>query len=152
MTIPEVAAAQALLFDGVDRVIAGTAGLDTAGLNWHPPAPDSNSLHAIATHLLGGTEQLMMSALCRVRPTIRDREAELRSESDGNVTFAARWATLRPDIERALDALTEADLADQRPHPRLGPMDGRELLWRTVAHANEHAGHVELTRQLLDAR
>ena len=135
-----------------DRIVGGADGLDAAALNWRPPAPEANSIFVIATHTLGALEQNVIQSLCRLKTFDRDRDAEFVAQGASSASLAARWAGLRPELHAALEALTQADLDDQRPHPRFGDMTGHELLARCVTHIHEHAAHVELTRQLIDAR
>ena len=152
MATPEVDATRRLLFDAVDRMVAGTQGIDAAALQWRPSAPEANSLAAIVGHALGALEQNVIQSLALLHEVERDREAEFAAVGHTSEAIAAHCATLRPQLDAALEALTAADLDDQRPHPRFGAMDGHELLARAVTHMYEHAAHVELTRQLLDAR
>jgi uncharacterized damage-inducible protein DinB len=151
MAVPEVAPSRRLLTEAIERVIAATEGLDTADVNWHPH-PDASSLAALALHILGATEENVMTSLTRTRPTDRNRDDEFAAREETGASLAARWAALRPEIEAAMDVLTAEDLMDTRAHPRFGEMSGRDMLDRLVTHAFEHAGQAELTRQLLDAR
>lgn len=151
MTAPEVAPARRLLLEAVGRVIAASDGLDTADVNWLPHA-DASSLATLALHVLGATEQNVMTSLTRTRPTERNREDEFAAREESGASLADRWAALRPEIEAALYLLTAQELLDARVHPRFGEMSGRDMLDRMVTHAFEHAGQAELTRQLLDGR
>jgi len=151
MATPEIEPARRLLLEAVDRVIAAAAGLDVQAVNWRP-LPEASSLGALALHLLGATEQNVMTSLTRTRPTERVRDDEFALREETGASLAARWAALRPEIAAALDTVSAVDLLRSRPHHRFGDMTGRDLLDRMVAHAYEHAGQAELTRQLLDAR
>lgn len=141
-----------LLLEAVDRIIGASAGLDTAAVNWRPVADASSSLGALSLHILGATEQNVLTYLCRLRETSRDRDAEFAPRTEDGASLAARWAALRAEVAPALDALPAAGLAEQRHHHTFGDISARELLDRLVAHAFEHAGQAELTRQLWDTR
>lgn len=150
MPAPEAAPARRLLLDAIERVINASDGLDTADVNWRP-IPDASSLATLALHVLGATEQNVMTSLTATRPTQRNRDEEFAARQESGASLAARWARLRPEVEQALDLLTAQELLDERVHHTFGPMSGREMLDRLVTHVFEHAGQAELTRQLLDA-
>jgi hypothetical protein len=114
--------------------------------------PESNSLFVIASHVLGMVEESILTGLCDARRSERDRDAEFRAAGDSATPFLERWQALRPEISAALDSLSRADFERVRQHPRRGEMTGYELLTMTIAHANEHKGHAELTRQWVDAQ
>ena len=141
--------ASRLLLDAIERVISASAGLDTNDVNWRP-VPDASSLAALALHVLGATEQNVMTSLTRTRPTERNRDEEFAARQESGDSLAARWAQLRPEVEQALELLTAQELLDERVHHTFGPMTGREMLDRLVTHVFEHAGQAELTRQLLN--
>lgn len=147
---PEIAIAVALLTVAVDRVIAATDGLEAEALNWRP-LPVASSLSALSLHVLGMTQENVLSHICRVRTSDRVRATEFAPGAETGASLAARWAALRPDIEAALGAFRAADLDAPRHHQTFGEVSARELLQRLVNHAYEHAGQAELTRQLLDA-
>lgn len=150
MAAPEVAPARRLLLEAIERVVVASAGLDTADVNWRP-VPDASSLAALALHVLGATEQNVMTSLTRTRPTQRNRDEEFAARQESGASLADRWARLRPEVEQALDLLDAQDLLDGRTHHTFGDMSGREMLDRLVTHVFEHAGQAELTRQLLNA-
>ena len=66
MPAPEVEPARRLLLDAVERVVRASAGLDVADVNWRPTA-DASSLAALALHVLGATEQNVMTSLTGTR-------------------------------------------------------------------------------------
>ena len=147
---PEVATAQMLLVAAVDRVVGAAHGLDTEALNWRP-LPAASSLSALGLHVIGMTQENVMTHICRVRISDRVRAREFEPGRETGASLAARWAVLRPDVEAALEAFPAVELSALRNHQTFGEVPARELLQRLVAHAYEHAAHAELTRQLLDA-
>ena len=150
MTLPEVEAGRDLLFEAVGGVVAATSGLGAAQLNWRP-ASEGNSLFVLATHILGGVEEALLTGLCKTQTSDRDREAEFLASGDAAEQFVNRWQALRATLTVALDGLSRDDLEAMQLHPRRGEMTGYMILLQTVAHAHEHRAHAELTRQLLEA-
>jgi hypothetical protein len=148
---PEVETALPLLVAAVDRVVAAAADLDAEALNWRP-LPGASSLAALGLHVLGMTRENVMTHICRVQSSDRVRAREFEPADESGESLAARWAALRPDVETALTAFPAEQLGDPRNHQTFGEVPARELLQRLVAHAHEHAGHAELTRQLLVER
>lgn len=151
MAAPEVAAARALLLEAIDRIVAAADGLAAEAVSWRPVA-EASSIGALALHIVAVAEQSVLTYLCQLRDTPRDRDAEFAPRGEDGVSLAARWTRLRGDIDAALEALPGAVLDEPRHHHTFGDISARELLDRLVAHAFEHAGQAELTRQLWDAR
>ena len=136
----------------LDRLLATLDGLDEEQLNWRPPAPNANSLYALATHTLGNAEENLLGVLAG-QPVERDREGEFRASGNSTAELRQRWAALRARIREALANLPPGalDRADYQ-HPRRGAISGRKVLLIVARHAAEHAGQAELTRDLLLAR
>ena len=119
MALPEIEASRSLLFEAVAAVVTATDGLSSDQLNWRP-APESNSLLILATHVIGAVEESVLTSLCRARPSERDRDAEFRAAGDSASQLSERWQALRSEIEAALDGLSRADLEVVYRHPRRG--------------------------------
>jgi hypothetical protein len=129
-------------------------GLSASELNWRPPAPETNSLHVIATHVLGNAEAWVLGVICR-QDVHRDRDAEFRSGGTDPVALIERAQRLSEETSRALQALPASALDDsRRPAPPLlgiGPADEltvREALMRVLVHALMHIGQMQITRDL----
>ena len=138
------------LIGAIDRIIACMDGLDAEGINWKPPAPETNSLYVLAVHMTGTTEQSIIGVLGG-EEVHRDRDAEFAAVGESTEWIHQRWADLKPKIRQTLETLTEEDLARVYEHPRRGPRTGLGLLIFITNHANEHVGHAELTRDMLKA-
>ena len=123
-------------------------GLDDGALNW-APAPDTNSIATIVTHLVG-SEAETLRCVAGVDDS-RDRDAE----------FAGHSLTMR-EVVALLD---EADnlLTELEPHINRDRLDaafplmtlpaeetrsGLTWLVGNYGHAREHVGQVQLTKQL----
>ncbi len=134
----------------IDRLVEMLGELSEAELNWRPPAPDSNSLFVLVTHTLANTEENILGTLCGIAVR-RTREAEFQAYGPTPEPIQQRWARLRAEVEAALGALAPEALRTLRPHPRRGPITGREILIVVARHAAEHLGQAELTRDLMKA-
>jgi hypothetical protein len=143
----EIASFHHFITGSLDRLVTLVGELDEAGLNWRPPAPNANSLFALATHTLGNAEENILQTLCDQSGS-RRRDEEFASRGD-SAAIVERWRMLRADLTAAMAALTPADLDDERSHPRRGALTGREVLLVVARHAAEHLGQAELTRDLL---
>jgi hypothetical protein len=135
----------------VERILASADGLDGKALNWHPVPGESSSLWVLSTHIMGNLTQGILSTLGDA-PDNRDRDAEFVATGDSAEQLRARWNDLKPRLEATMAKLTPESLQEQHVHPRRGPMNGWAVLLNTATHASEHAGHAELTRQLIDNR
>jgi hypothetical protein len=152
VTRREIDSFQRYIFGTIDRLVESLAGLGAEELNWRPPAPASNSLYAITLHVLGNTEENLLSTLCGIERG-RDRDAEFAARGTTGETVRERWRTLRADVEAALASVTPADLDREREHPRRrGGLTGREVLLVVARHAAEHWGEAQLTHGLMRAR
>jgi hypothetical protein len=132
----------------VERILAAQQDLTVEELNWQPPAPDTNSLQVLAVHITGNLAETVLELLFGI-PAHREREAEFRAVADGTDTVPPHWPELRDKLESSLATLEPAALDRSFDHPRRGAMSGREVLLSVSTHAHEHAGHAELTRQLI---
>lgn len=130
----------------ITRLVELAATLDKGGLIWCPPAPDTNSIYALAMHTMGNAEENILETLCG-RPVGRQRDAEF-ARAGGAADVRARWQDLGPRLNTALAALTPGTLERECPHPRRGTISGREVLIVVARHAAEHLGQAELTRDL----
>ena len=135
----------------VGQIMGALDGLDAEELNWRPPGEETNSLFVLATHIVGAIDETLLGVLCG-QPWSRDRDSEFVASDATAGAPVERWEALRAELAERLAALSEEELAGQRRHPRRGELSGRDLLIMIVQHAAEHAGHAELTRQLIEAR
>ena len=136
------------IFNTIDAIVGGLDGLDAAQLNWRPEAPATNSLHTIATHVLGNAEENLLGTLCG-RPHGRDYPSEFTGRGTSADAVRARWKSLRDRVDDALAALPAGDLDREFAHPRRGMLTGREVLIVVARHTAEHWGEAQLTKSLL---
>lgn len=145
MTAQVVRTVAKLFRDAHERARQALDGLAADALDW-APAPDTNSIAVLTTHLVGSERETLAAVLGT--PVERDRPAEFRARAD---PLALR--RLLHEADAQLDELEAAaptlDLTAQRtrgadPVPR--PLV--EMLISNYAHAREHVGQIELTAQL----
>jgi hypothetical protein len=147
----EVESFQHFIFNTIDAIVGALDGLSAEELNWRPAAPATNSLYAIATHVLGNAEENLLGTLCR-QPHGRAYATEFSAAASVPDAVRQRWAALRDRIAKSLAALTREDLDRAREHPRRGIMTGRDVLIVVARHTAEHWGEAQLTRSLMKAR
>jgi len=124
-------------------------GLDEDAMNWKPQAAGANSLLVLATHTLGAAEEHILHRLCG--ETInRSRPAEFAAIGSG-AHLRERAEQVKARISAALDAVEPTALDEERDTP-VGKRPMRSWLIHAIAHAAEHAGQAELTRDLYIAR
>jgi len=130
----------------VERVLAATDGLGATELSWTPTAKGTNSLLVLAAHTVGAAERHVVRTVGggAVSGT-RDEEFAARG---GIAPVRERWDVVRRKIIATLDDLRPGRLDDALPPPsRIRTVHG--VLVHAIAHAAEHAGQAELTRDLL---
>jgi len=128
----------------VDRVLAATTGLSAAQLTWAPAAKGANSLLVLASHTVGAAERhILVNIAGRKSGATRDEEFAMKDIAG----VRARWDEVRRVIVDVLDSLPPCRLDDDLP----GPAPTRSvqaMIVHAIAHAAEHAGQAELTRDL----
>ena len=137
------------LLDELDRLVRVVDALDEAAINWQPPAAGANSILVLATHTLGAAEEHILHRLCGATLD-RSRRAEFAATGSG-AHLRARADDVKRRISTALEALDPALLNEERDTP-VGKQPMRSWLIHAIAHASEHAGQAELTRDLYVAR
>jgi hypothetical protein len=129
------------------RMMAVVEGCSVEQLNWRPPAPETNSIFALATHTLGNARMNTLGVFCG-QPIKRDRDAEFQAvATDANASLL-EWPAIRDELAAAVGALNDDAMDRVCTHPVRGEVTGREVLMLLARHAAEHVGHAELTRDL----
>lgn len=145
MVAAEIEPFRRRLLRELDRVVGALDGLDDEAVNWKPSAAGTNSLLVLATHTLGAAEDHVVRQAAG-KPVTRVRDAEFAAVGSAS-GIRARADEVRRRIIGALDGLDRARLDDERDTPS-GKRTARDDLVHAVAHAAEHAGQAELTRDL----
>lgn len=146
----EIESFQRFIIASIDHLVDALAGLTERDLNWHPHAPHTNSLYAIAVHVLANAEENILGTFCGETVT-RDREGEFAAIGRSSLLVQEEWHAMRARISAALARMPPSALDRLHHHPRRGPLTGREVLLVVARHAAEHWGEAQLTRSLLRA-
>lgn len=127
------------------------SGLPVVALDWKPFA-GSNSLAVLAVHT-AGAYRYWLSDVIAGRPSGRDREAEFEAASLPLASILQQLDGSLELLQSVLSHLTLEDLDATRTSPRDGEIYiiGRVLL-HVYEHACLHLGHMQITRQLWEAR
>lgn len=133
----------------VDRVIGATDGLSAAQLTWTPAPKSANSLLVLAAHTVGAAERHILVNIAGRKPGgTRDEEFEAKADIAG---VRARWETVKRGIVDVVDNLPPGRLDDDLPGP-VSTRSVQAMIVHAIAHAAEHAGQAELTRDLIKER
>jgi hypothetical protein len=127
------------------------AGLPQEVLDW-VPGGDMNSINVIVSHATGA-QRFLAGDLVGGIPSNRSRDAEFQAKGLTALDLSELMSAAFRASKKALDGLTEADLNAAQPRSK----DGRSFtvaaaLLHALGHTAEHAGHVQLTRQMWDMR
>jgi hypothetical protein len=144
----------------LERVRGAVDGLDEAQLNWRP-APDTNSIYVLATHILGNAEAWVLGIACQ-QPIERDRGAEFRSTGPDPSAIVAKAHELGHRFAAAFDALPSSDLDLNRKPASSSlsslqgagsaePVTARDAILQVIRHGSEHLGHIAVTREWMRA-
>ena len=149
------AAQIAHLLEGIARdAMTQLEGIAQEDLNRKLTLPESNTLFALATHLVGAGEFWVL-VLVGQRDIPRDRQAEF--SATGQVEdLLARYERWIQNIHEVLDTFPEERL-DEPAEPPAGyhltsmreRRNIRDALLHAVEHSALHLGHIQLTRQFL---
>ena len=133
----------------VDRVMVAADGLSAAQLVWTPAANTANSLLVLAAHTVGAAERHILVNIAGRKPG-GTRDAEFAAPQD-IAGIRARWDTVKRGIVDVLDNLSPGRLDDDLPGP-VSTRSVQAMIVHAIAHAAEHAGQAELTRDLVKQR
>jgi uncharacterized damage-inducible protein DinB len=155
--MPDEAAQFAVVLDRIGRdVLIQLSGVSPEDLNRPLDIPETNSLFALATHLVGSGEFWVL-AIVGGQSIQRDREAEFRATGTLN-ELVNRYESWLAAIHELLDNLPDAEMkrvieapAARRPFFKDEVITVRDCLLHTVEHCALHQGHIQITRQLLTA-
>lgn len=126
-------------------------GLSEDALNWHPLSNDTNSIYALAVHLLGA-ERKWIHEIIGGRKIERDREAEFHALAADVRALRAQYEATANESEEILARLILTELETTRQAMRYGEQSVRWCILRVVEHYNEHLGQMWLTRQLWESQ
>jgi uncharacterized damage-inducible protein DinB len=143
------------MLEGISRdVLHHLQDLPDEILNRPLELPETNTLFALATHLVGAAEYWVL-ALVGGRPLARDRAAEFHAQGHFS-QLVERYERWLQSMHEVLDNLSGEQLdqpiratATYRYAPADRPLSARDALLHAVEHSALHLGHIQLTRQVL---
>ena len=130
-------------------VIDKLDGLDPAQLRWRP-APTANSLGSIARHL-GLAERLWVRAIFAGEEMDMSWRAHMFELPDDWTVddVVAFYRAETAAVDAVLDRATSFDLPSAAP---VRPTTLRWVVVHLIEETARHAGHMDITRELLDGR
>ena len=137
------------------QALAQLQDLSDEELNRPLTLPETNTLFALATHLVGAGEFWVL-AVAGGRTIPRDRLAEFRATGSFS-DLTARYERWLAGVQEVLGALVpermeervDVNLYRSIPLASTQEVSVREALLHALAHSALHLGHIQLTRQLL---
>ena len=156
--IPEVAEYIASIDQRFALICGVLDALTPEQLNARPPVADANSAWVLAQHALGNARAWVLG-IAAGQQIERDRPGECASSGSDAAAFRAATRRFSGEMAAALAGITDADL-DRRLVPsklHWGEHEPREIsvrgaLVQVIEHASLHLGHLEVTRDVLQAR
>jgi len=135
----------------LDKMCTAIDDLDRHHLEWRPAVGEANTISALVTHVLGNVRAWVLGVCCS-QPVKRDRPAEFRATGSDARELIERTRVVGREAEEAQDASTLDELREviDRLTSRRSrePVTGRDAVVHAIAHAAEHLGHIEITRDL----
>jgi uncharacterized damage-inducible protein DinB len=137
-----------LVHEGIEKTIEG---LPLEAIDWIP-GPEMNSLGILMAHV-AGSENHWLGDVVAGEATGRDREAEFRTRGRDAAALLAGLDEMLTYGRSVVAKLQLADLTAERvSHPDGRTMPVGSCLLHILRHAAEHAGHMQITRQIWEAR
>lgn len=126
-------------------------GLPKQALDWTPLSRDANSVAVIIHHVCGSARYWVYQGLTGT-DIKRNREAEFARTAESAAELLELLSAAQAQVQDALARATSASLSEMAPLPGREPCTKRYALLHTIEHMATHLGHLQLTRQLWDAR
>jgi hypothetical protein len=155
MTDPLVKAARHLFDQSAAEMRASIEGASPEALNWRPAGDDTNSIAVLATHSLHSSRWWLSVALGMPEPA-RDRDSEFVASTGDAASLLTFCDSMTADcrgllsIEEPVDWSQSLTTTRERGDPE--NLTAGWALLHALEHLREHVAHLQLTRQLWDAR
>lgn len=130
-----------------NAVVGKIEGLTEEQARWKP-APTANSLLNLVVHL-NGVERNWFQHVIAGREIERDRDVEL-AELPPDVTIASAVETYRGVIEESNEILRNADVDAPCRGTGMEMLNVRWVVLHLLEELARHAGHADITRELID--
>ena len=155
MSDPLVAAASEFIGHSLRDLRAAIDGLPAEALNWRPAGEDTNTIAVLTAHALYST-RWWLSVATDAPPPERDRPSEFRSTASDTSELVAVVDEISPECLTILAGVDSFDPAASRTsRPSYAPPETVTAGWallHATEHLREHVAHLQLTRQLWEAR
>jgi uncharacterized damage-inducible protein DinB len=140
-----------LLSNQFDEIKHAIEGLSSEALDW-VPGSDMNSMAILAVHTAGAT-RFWVGDIAGQDESGRVRDLEFKTHDQDPAALIARLDDVLAHCREVLEQLTVDDLVAVRESPRHDhQFTVTWALLHALEHAAQHAGHIQLTRQLWDQR
>jgi len=124
-------------------------GMEADALNWAPVA-ETNSVAALVVHTLGSEAEVLRTV--RNVQGDRDRDAEFLVQAPDAADLVRRLDEADALLADLGGGITADDLVTKRHRGERDPETGLYWLVSNYGHAREHLAHLQLTKQLHEAR
>jgi uncharacterized damage-inducible protein DinB len=152
-----LASAAHVLTDDFKEMRSALEGLPDEALNWKPGGEDTNSIAVLTTHVLHSTRSWISTAVGAPLPD-RDRDSEFRVTAERTPDLLALLDDFSTQTLALLNNAGEIDwAANRKTHMRPDPdlpeyVPAAFALLHAIEHTGQHVAHVNLTRQMWEAR
>jgi hypothetical protein len=150
MTDPMVDAARAILDESFDDMRAAIDGASPDALNRRPAGDETNSIAVLAVHSMNSTRWWLSLALTSSTPA-RDRPSEFLATADNADELLDFYDGMAAECRSLLDTDAPLDAGALRTDNGGEVVTVGWALLHAVEHFREHVGHIQLTRQVVDA-
>lgn len=150
MPDPMIEAARTILAESFDAMREAIAGATPGSLDRRPAGDDTNSIAVLAVHSMNSTRWWLSVAL-DVTPPERDRPSEFLATAENADELLALFDGLAADCRAILDTDAPLDAGALRTGNHGEVVTAAWALLHAVEHFQEHVGHIQLTRQVVDA-
>jgi hypothetical protein len=150
MADPMIDAARTILAESFDGMREAIAGATPGSLDRRPAGDDTNSIAVLAVHSMNSTRWWLSVALGATRPE-RDRPSEFLATAESADELLAFFDGMAADCRTLLDTDAALDAGALRTDNQGEVVTAAWALLHAVEHFREHVGHIQLTRQVVDA-
>ena len=158
MTDAITSSARIVLKQLLEELRAAVERVPVEGLNWRPAGEETNSMAALAVHVLHGTRSWLSVAVAGVELGGRDRSAEFLATAEDSGALMRLVDEMSAECTVLLRDAGEVDWSAMRKidalawDPDVNEVPAAWALLHALEHLGQHVGHCSLTRQLWQNR